>query len=46
MRRDLGEMRHEYVTPSEMVHFGFQWRLMLTANIVEASVCMFVVDTI
>ena len=46
MRRDLGEMRHEDVTRSEMVQYGFQWRLMLTANIVEASVCMFVVDTI
>lgn len=46
LRRDLGEMRHEYVTLSDMVQYGFQWRLMLTANIVEASVCMFVIDTI
>jgi len=43
---DLGEMRHEDITPSEMVQYGVQWRLMLTANIVEASLCMFVVDTI
>jgi hypothetical protein len=39
-------MRHEDATPSEMVQYGFQWRLMLMANIIEASVCMFVVNTI
>jgi len=44
IRRDLGEMRHEDVTLSEMVQCGFQWRLMLMANIVDASVCMFVID--
>ena len=40
MRSDLGEMRHEDVTRSEMVRYGVHWSLLLTANIVEASVCM------
>jgi hypothetical protein len=46
MRKDLGEMRHESVTQYNMVQCGVQWRLILTANILEVSVSTFVIVTV